>query len=379
MTKENKNVVFVDEEKVKEFIANSTNEVHQKEEVVEMCSLVENKINRLNSKLDDLQNAINGWDELENVLADEEPTFYKEYGTKDNAIAQFELIEKERNQWNKYLSQIQEMSYEHEVYDKMLCFSNIRELLRKNPEVKIGQIEKEAGIRLGYMARLDKEDNTAEPSLKFVLTAAKLLKVSVEALVLIDFKGLTQTEEYLVDFIKKLITNTLEDKLDWNVERASDLNHGANISIDEHPLFDFETIGYEQMGGGYPEPVNDVVFKSKSFGVNTYIHGDCYNLRLKNGAKLYLMDIEKSNHEKDDDNAFAKEAWLFVPHKGAHALMTTDDHSTIASQLELLYETVKERMAHVKVTGDDRYYIDSFMNDDIDDDVAEEVPELPFY
>lgn len=377
MTEEIKSKIDDEEEKVKEFIANSTNETYQKEEVNEMYNFVDDKIGELNSKIGDLENAINGWDDVDNMLADEQPSYYKEYGSKENAIAQYKLIEKERDHWRNYLTKLEELYCERRNFDKKLCFSNIRELLKKNPEVKIGQIEKEAGIRLGYMARLEKEDNTAEPSMEFILTAAKLLKVSVDVLVSIDLKGLTPTEKYLADFFDKLKEDTLNDRLDWQIETVYDLNNNNQDILEEHPLFREETI-YEEMGGGYPEPVNDVVFKSKSFGVKTYIHGDCYNLRLKNGSKLYLMDIEKRTHKKGDADAFAKEAWLFVPYKGSNVLMTTKDNVSVSLILDVLYETVKERMEHPKVTNDVRYIIDSFMNDNIDDDV-EEVSELPFY
>ena len=55
------------------------------------------------------------------------------------------------------MTQLEELMSEKKNFDKSVCFSNIRELLRQNPDVKIGQIEKEAGIRLGYMSRLEKD------------------------------------------------------------------------------------------------------------------------------------------------------------------------------------------------------------------------------
>lgn len=89
-------------------------------------------------------------------------------------------------QWAGFLTQLESYLSECKNFNKTLCFSNIRELLRQNPDVKIGQIEKEAGIRLGYMSRLEKDGNTSEPSMEFVVTAAKLLKVSVDTLISVD-------------------------------------------------------------------------------------------------------------------------------------------------------------------------------------------------
>jgi len=256
-------------------------------------------------------------------------------------------------------------------FDKSLCFSNIRYLLKQNSEVKIGQIEKEAGIRPGYLSRLEKEGNTSEPSVEFIVTAAKLLKVSVDSIINVDLAGLTPTEQYLSKFFDKLMNDTLKDKLEWNRETAFSLNRiEPDINgLIEHPLFSEESF-YEETGSDYPEMVDRIVFNSKTFGPNTYIAGDCFNLRLKNGTTLYLMDIEKSSHKVSDQLAFAKEAWMFVPTKGKQSLVASQDETPVAPMLEKLFSTVKERMEHPKVDKYAMYAIDAFMKDDINDDEA---------
>ena len=163
------------------------------------------------------------------------------------------------------------------------------------------------------MSRLEKDGNTAEPSVEFIVTAAKLLKVSLDTLVSINLTGLTPTEQYIVNFFDKLKADTLADKLVWNRQTAFNLN---NIEPDYdgriwHPLFSEETF-FEEGETDYPEQVTRIVFNSKTFGPHTFISGDCFNLRLKNGTTLYLMDIEKSVHKTTDPNAKAIEAWVYV-------------------------------------------------------------------
>ena len=255
-------------------------------------------------------------------------------------------------------------------FNKSLCLSNIRELLRQNPDVKIGQIEKEAGIRLGYMSRLEKAGNTSEPSMEFVVTAAKLLKVSIDSLISVDFTGLTPTEKYIISFFDKLKADTLNDKLYWNREEAFDLNRVETDmnGVADHPLFNEETF-LEETECEYPEEVTRVVFKSKTFGPNTYIAGDCFNLRLKNGVTLYLMNISRSVHRQGDKSAFAKEAWMYAPMSGGECLLASQDDTPVAPQLDLLFSTVKERMEHPKVSRDAMTAIDAFMKGDMSDDV----------
>lgn len=187
------------------------------------------------------------------------------------------------------------------------------------------------------MSRLEKEGNTSEPNMEFIVSAAKLLKISIDTLVSVDLTGLTPTEQYIVNFFDKLKSDTLKDKLDWNRQSAFNLNR---IEPDMtgciyHPLFAEETF-YEETEGEYPEEVTRIVFNSKTFGPHTYICGDCFNLKLKNGTTLFLMDIEKSVHRTNDTTAYAKEAWMYVPYKGCQLLVASQDNTPVAHQLEIL-------------------------------------------
>lgn len=361
---------------IRGFIATANMGLCNKDEILEKSQIVEKNIDDLNSRLAELEDAAQKWERIsESADSKEAYALAEEYGTEEDILARYKTLENERNQWASYLTQLEALIGEYKNFNKTLCFSNIRELLRQNSDVKIGQIEKEAGIRLGYMSRLEKEGNTAEPSMEFIVTAAKLLKVSIDTLISVDLTGLTPTEQYIVSFFDKLKSDTLKDKLDWNRETAFNLNR-MESDINGwvyHPLFAEETF-YEETECEYPEEVTRIVFNSKTFGPRTYICGDCFNLRLKNGTTLYLMDIEKSVHRTGDASVFAKEAWMSVPHKGCQLLVASQDDTPVAPLLEVLFSTVKERMEHPKVNNDVMYAIDSFMKDDIEDDDTDECP-----
>ncbi len=259
-------------------------------------------------------------------------------------------------------------------FNKYVCFSNIRELL-KTRDVKIGQIEKEAGCQAGYMSRLEKKTNTTEPSLEFLLTASQMLKVSLDVLTTVDLTALNPTEKYLVTFMQKLNQDTLDDKLEWNRESADSLNR---MGSDEdgyvwHPLFDYETF-YEEGECDYPDQVTRIVFNSRAFNCNTYIAGDCFNLKMKNQSTLYLMDISKSCYHTGDPDVFAKEIWMHTPGVGTQFLVSNQDVSQIAELVERLFDTVKKCMKHPKVKKEIKSIIDAFMNDDL----GENDPDLPF-
>lgn len=355
---------------IRGFIATAEMGLCTKDEILEKRQLVEERIDDLNGRLAELEDALQRWEHTMDAIDSKEMyALEEEYGSEEHISERYNELEKERDQWAGFLTKLEELMTEYKNFNKTLCFSNIRELLRQNPDVKIGQIEKEAGIRLGYMSRLEKVGNTSEPSMEFIVSAAKLLKVSVDTLISVDLTGLTPTEQYLVNFFDKLKADTLKDRLDWNRETAFNLNR-IERDMDGsiwHPLFDEETF-YEESGCEYPNEVTRIVFNSKTFGPKTYITDDCFNLRLKNGTTLYLMDIEKSVHKTDDMSAYAKESWMYVPYKGAQLLVASQDDTPVAPLLEVLFSTVKERMEHPKVNIDVMYAIDAFMKDDVSDD-----------
>ena len=355
---------------IKGFITTAEMGLCTKDEILEKKQLVEEKIDDLNGRLAELEDVLQRVENtIDAINSKEMYNLEEEYGSKEHISERYNELEKERDQWAEFLTKLEELMTEYKNFNKTLCFSNIRELLRQNPDVKIGQIEKEASIRLGYMSRLEKVGNTSEPSMEFIVSAAKLLKVSVDTLISVDLTGLTPTEQYLVNFFDKLKADTLKDRLDWNRETAFNLNR-IERDMDGsiwHPLFDEETF-YEESGCEYPNEVTRIVFNSKTFGPKTYITDDCFNLRLKNGTTLYLMDIEKSVHKTDDMSAYAKEAWMYVPYKGAQLLVASQDDTPVAPLLEVLFSTVKERMEHPKVNIDVVYAIDAFMKDDVSDD-----------
>lgn len=139
----------------------------------------------ISKKLEDIQDGLDASDAL---------------GASQNANQLREVVDA----YSDLLTKLNAALDNYRNFNKGICFSNIRLLLKQNSDVKIGQIEKDVGVRLGYMPRLEKTENTSEPSIGFVVTAAKFLGVGLDTLLLVDLSGLTPTEQYLVSFIDKL-------------------------------------------------------------------------------------------------------------------------------------------------------------------------------
>lgn len=342
---------------------------YEKSDVEEYYQKVSHKISEYQRQKFRLNDLVNSWDRVTENPSNSFKILKSNFTTKAELLKTLEALENELKEWMKLGDELDDLRNIHKNFNKSLCFSNIRELLKENSKVKIGQIEKEAGIRLGYMSRLEKEDNKAEPSMEFIVTAAKLLNVSVDTLISFDLAGLSSTEKYLVNFIEKLKTDTIAEKLNWVVESKYELNK-CETDINGnclHPLFSLEEF-YRQTDCEYPEQATEYVYVSKSFGPNTCINDDCFKLRLKNGSIFYLMDIVKDVHRTNDKSAYVKEAVMYVPGGKSQVLATTKDEYPIGDLLNNLYDIVKENMKHPKVNKDAMYAIDAFMNDDLSDD-----------
>ncbi|MBR6158454.1 MAG: helix-turn-helix transcriptional regulator [Lachnospiraceae bacterium] len=262
-------------------------------------------------------------------------------------------------------------------FDKNTLFRNITYLLRKQGK-KIGELESEAGVSAGYISRTSKD--STKPGIDFILKAAEALHISIDTLLRVELTNLTPTEDYLISFLKKLEEDTVNDKLDWKCESEGYLNN--KIYIDEHgvcshPLFENVTVSVNDDNTGYPVSLERIAFVSKAFEEETVIDGDCYNVRLKNGALLYIMKISKAHHIMGNRDRVTIEVWMTPKYSIGQYLCSTNDDPIIEMMICNLYTAISESVKHPKVSKDIKTIIDAFMNDDMEDDVPSS-DDLPF-
>ena len=250
-------------------------------------------------------------------------------------------------------------------FDKKIMLENISLLLEKSGK-KVGELESEVGVSIGYISRLSKDDKS-KPGIEFVVGAAASLGVSIDMLVNVNLSKLTPTEKYLFNFIDKLISDTKADKLDWNKEAGYSLvpRDGDYLS---HPLFSWE-ICYDDVGGSTPTEVERCIFCSESFDKKTQVHGDCFNLKIKNGYRVYLMNIARRCDFRGNVDAVAKEICIVGPDNEKNSICSNRDKPLLAIMAEKLYLVVTEFARHPKIKKDLKVAMDGFMNDDFSDDL----------
>lgn len=241
-------------------------------------------------------------------------------------------------------------------FDKMICFSNIRELL-KNSHVKIGQIEKASGNTLGYMSRLEKEGNTSDPNIEFLATAANMLNVGLDVLVKGRLAELTPTEKYLLDFLMKILEDTRCETIIWDKETPEELKDNK---IKQHPLFEPVVNISEQLpfheGNKYMS-----IFDKKC---EMDIAGNCYNAILPNvNARLYLMACKTSHKSCYDRMEKCLELYITINNKSKikPICTTLQTGKVITEVLYGLYDEIEEAATHVKIDVETRNLIDFYM------------------
>lgn len=105
------------------------------------------------------------------------------------------------------------------MFDKKKCLSNIYSLVKKRKK-NIGDVELTAEVSRGYLSRINNENST-NPPIEMLCSMAEQLNVSLDQLVNGDFEHLSVKEQYVYDFVHKLVKMTEKGTLDWVRERVS--------------------------------------------------------------------------------------------------------------------------------------------------------------
>lgn len=201
------------------------------------------------------------------------------------------------------------------AFDKVQCLQNIRALMKKS-DVKIGQIENKAGVRVGYMSRIEKPGSTTDPSLQFIATAAKMLNVTVDELLYSKITDLSEDEQTVKGFLSDLLDDTFKRNIHWS-KLAHDILSRVHTPYEDvnafHPLLSTDPEDYDIQGNPnstrfiskfYPESkirVKDGTYHALISGIKAEIYivwctaevEDKY-IPGRDFFEIYLVDCESN-------------------------------------------------------------------------------------
>lgn len=262
------------------------------------------------------------------------------------------------------------------MFNKKLCMDNIY-AIAKDKGIKIGDLERKAGLSAGYLSKLSKEGNTAVPAIDSLLVIAQTLGVSLDSLLSVQYSELNKEEKYFAAFIDKLTVGTELGKLTWGIEGGAYLNSNKTGNNFEHPLFlPTPDAVYDPVSGDLVDYVANV-YQSRFLQVDDVRYfGNSYHCGLgEGGDKLYMMKLflgEKNYPKKEmeledlhklDDPHEEVELYIVNRYGKVDPLCSTYSVGTeMKKVIKKLYKTVFGDGRYISVSSDTRNIINDFMD-----------------
>lgn len=232
-------------------------------------------------------------------------------------------------------------------FEKARFFSNLY-FLAKTQGLKIGDIEESAGVSLGYISRLSKEDNKTVPGIEFLLSISEILGVALEGLLKCDYSTITADEQKVIDFLNQLISDTRKnDKLKW-YRRVYDIFNGevvTNLSDSVAAAIRRDCAGEE------PGILCDI----ENFVTNVY------SAQIKEYTDLYLIEIE---FDPRDGASYAGYLMYMSIYGTQHKICYTDSTSDhpFSALLQALTSAAESSANHIHLEDAVRNAIDEYMD-----------------
>ena len=257
------------------------------------------------------------------------------------------------------------------MFDKKTCMDNIY-AIAKDKGVKIGELEKRAGLSTGYLSKLSKEGNTAVPGIESLSMIADALEVSIDYLISVNYRGLNNDEKYFSAFIEKLIKGTESGKIAWEMEGAVYLNSNDTGEDFVHPLFQpLPSVIEDPASGELVDYVRNI-YQSRFLSFDDLkSFGNCYHCELTPGGDLfYMMKIYLGNKhypkkEQTDPYKLNDETELYIVDKYGKVdplCSTFYVGEEMKRLVEKLYSTVFGDNRHIYVSSRTKGIIDGFMD-----------------
>lgn len=242
-------------------------------------------------------------------------------------------------------------------FERKTCINNLYYLAKKRG-IKVGELESACGASNGYLSRLKQEDNTTVPGIEFLSLAAQKLSVSVDALIGFDFSAATPNEEYLHDFLDKVVLRTESDDLVWEEDPDGD---NSTFPVNEegtslHPLFR----SWFEDGDLHREYVS--TFRPH---FPDFFPVGMFKCNLTGDKKLYLVEVMHDQLPHGSLSEWTElEVYIIGPHHEVSPVCHTvnDEKGVLDDDLKRLYDAVQESVTHPHFSQDVKTTIDEFMS-----------------
>lgn len=272
-------------------------------------------------------------------------------------------------------------------FDRDLYLANIN-YLAKAKGIKIGDLEQNAHVSVGYLSRLRKEDNRAVPAIDVIASFADTLGVSVDTLINCHLTFATPTELYMLSFLNKLNHDTVTTEIYWDRQAKEILKNGLEVGPEDdaaNPLFTVDT-EYRDSGGDCPDAIICQTYNTCfHMGGLTIVVGDGYCTKLGENTSLYLMNTRTRRAPGEINDPGYEDVELYMIYQKevqplCNAISDDEQQTVFKDALQGLYKNAAENSKHIKVDKTIRNVIDAYMKGAPIDDKKIEISsdDLPF-
>lgn len=175
------------------------------------------------------------------------------------------------------------------MFDKKRCIETIY-ALAKQKNIRIGDLEEAGGVSKGYLSRINKEDSTSSPSIELLDSIARQLGVGIDFLVNYSTETLSPNEQFVMQFIDKLMRMTVAGKVEWLVETSTILNAEDDTEA-ANPLVSLTKEYSDDINAWYDCHVyRSAIYEDGGADVS----GACYHALITGGSTVYLNCVTYS-------------------------------------------------------------------------------------
>lgn len=252
-------------------------------------------------------------------------------------------------------------------FNRERCLENIDFLLAQK-DVKLGALETESGNHPGYLSRMKSGKSSSDPSIEFLMTASEQLEVPLDMLVSSRLSEMSATEKFILDFLKKVVADTQEDKIDWVRETVAELekleveNDMQGYLSVSHPIFEVQEDRTEDEYHCYPV-YNSLFYRN--CGVK--VCNNCYHSKLvPTDQWLYIMECSKGDERLVWKNDRFFEFYIVSYDRYGNATTkkvcnTLEVSSPVCATINTLVKSIITSMSRVHIEDDVKDAIDSYM------------------
>lgn len=140
----------------------------------------------------------------------------------------------------------------------MKRISNNIKVLTKWYDYKIGELEKDAGVSLGYISRISskEESSSSMPLMNILVETSNKFKVSIDSLIYIDYsKFITEDSKRLYLFVETLLYLTDNGRMKWQINNDKDIKIDGAIgsyAVQYNKNISFYIFALETVNDEYP-------------------------------------------------------------------------------------------------------------------------------